>query len=257
MELDIRPVIVTALFDIGRDKWDNYAQSYGGYMHWMERTLSIQSPMVIFTETKFLQQIQEVRSKYFDTTEYVVTTKEELAIARLLYSDIEGLMTSEEFKSKIQFQVPEMLQPWYNILMYNKLWWLYEACEVIQGTHYIWTDAGCYREDISEVNKSFPTHRIGNRPIFFSHHPTVSIADTNSHVMSQMRFLQGGSVIVPIDDIQYLIDKMYLVITKQIREGYIGSDEKMFDLLYLQDPDKIELKVCSWREYFKEMEKVG
>ena len=34
MGLDIKPVIVTALFDIGRDKWSNFTQSYGGYLDW-------------------------------------------------------------------------------------------------------------------------------------------------------------------------------------------------------------------------------
>ena len=44
MGMDIKePVLVTALYDIGRDNWEKFTQSYGGYIHWMERTLSLDS----------------------------------------------------------------------------------------------------------------------------------------------------------------------------------------------------------------------
>lgn len=253
MGLDIKPVIITALFDIGRDKWDNYTQSYGGYLYWMERTLAIQTPMVVFTEEQFVDKIKELREKYYDKTEYVITTKEELDVSKIFYNDITSLMNSDEFKSKIHHDVPEMNQPWYNIIMYNKMWWLKQAKEIMQGTHYIWTDAGCYREDIERVNKPFPSLKIGNKPIFFSHHPFVSIYNVNEHVMSQMRFIQGGSFIIPKDKIDELTDRAENIIRKQINEGYIGSDEKIFDIMYLDIPDEIELIQCGWREYFEVM----
>ncbi len=53
--MDIKkPIIVTALLDIERDKWDNFNMSYNTYLHWMMNTLSFDSPMVIYTEEKFL-----------------------------------------------------------------------------------------------------------------------------------------------------------------------------------------------------------
>lgn len=253
MGLDIRPVIVTALFDIGRDKWTHHTQSYGGYMHWMERTLSIQTPMVVYTEEQFKEQIKETREKYFDQTEYIITTKEELEVSKLFYDDISKLMSSEEFKSKIQFQVPEMLEPWYNILMLNKIWWLKDARNWIQGTHYIWTDAGCYREEIEKVNKPFPTHKIQNKPLFFSHHQEISIENIQHHILAQMRFIQGGSFIIPTPWLDILTDKLKSIIQNQIQSGYIGSDEKFLDILYLENKEDIELVVCSWREYMEVM----
>lgn len=254
MGLDIRPVIVTALFDIGRDKWTHHTQSYGGYMHWMERTLSIQTPMVVYTEEQFIEQIRETREKYFHQTQYIITTKEELEVSKLFYDDISKLMSSEEFKSKIQFQVPEMLEPWYNILMLNKIWWLKDARKWIEGTHYIWTDAGCYREDIKEVNKPFPTKRIGDKPIFFSHHENISIHNQDDHILSQMRFIQGGSFIVPKEQIEDLGIQIYKLIESFLDKGLVGSDEKYFDFLYLQNKEEIEIIQCGWREYIKKLE---
>jgi len=253
MELDIKPVIITALFDIGRDKWTHHTQSYGGYLDWMERTLAIQSPMVIFTEKKFEDKIREMRSKYSDETKIVISTKEECTAAKLHYEALNDLMKSEEFKNKIQFQVPEMLEPWYNIMMFNKIWWLKEGSELINGTHYIWTDAACYREDIQSVNKPFPTHKIGDKPIFFSHHENISIHDIEHHSLSQMRFIQGGSFIVPKERIQEIGIKIYNIINRSLHLKYIGSDEKIFDILYIENPNDFQIIKCNWREYLKVM----
>ena len=56
------PAIVTALFDIGRDKWSNYGLSYHTYMMWMRNLLLFDSKMVIYTEEKFEGFIKEQRS---------------------------------------------------------------------------------------------------------------------------------------------------------------------------------------------------
>ena len=53
-------VIVTALFDIGRDLWKDYQQSYGTYLYWMNNILNIDSDFIIFTEEKFVETILPV-----------------------------------------------------------------------------------------------------------------------------------------------------------------------------------------------------
>jgi len=254
MGLDIKPVIVTALFDIGRDKWSNFTQSYGGYLDWMERTLSIEAPMVIFTEEKFKDRIEEMVSKYSHPYEIIVDTKEELLATQLHSKKLWDVMESEEFKNKIHFDVPEMTQPWYNIMMYNKMWWLLQASEKMEGTHYVWTDAACYREDIKDVNKPFPTERIGDKPIFFSHHQNISIENQDDHILSQMRFIQGGSFIIPKEQIEDLGIQIYKLIETFLDKGLVGSDEKYFDFLYLQNKEQIEIIQCGWREYIKKLQ---
>tara|TARA_R110000803_G_scaffold151702_1_gene216752 strand:- start:77 stop:844 length:768 start_codon:yes stop_codon:yes gene_type:complete len=253
MELDIRPVNVTALFDIERDKWDAYAMSYDRYIDWMERTLSIQAPTVVFTEEKFKDLIWEKRKPYHTLTEFVIEQKETLLSSQFHWNGLTLLMSSEDFiNNKKQFDVPEMTKPWYNIMMFNKLWWLLKASRKIDGTHYIWTDAACYRDEVSKWNKPFPTDKFKDKPVFFSHHEKVSILNHESHCLSQMRFIQGGSFIIPKNKIEYLAMKFYKKVNECIGKGYIGSDEKIFDLLY-DDGEDFDLIKCDWREYFQAM----
>lgn len=46
----MKPLVITALYDIGRSNWKDFAMSYDTYLHWMQRALSLRSNMVIFTE---------------------------------------------------------------------------------------------------------------------------------------------------------------------------------------------------------------
>ena len=47
------------------------------------------------------------------------------------------------------------------------------------------------------------------------------------------------------------IDEVEYTIHTSLNAGYIGSDEKMFDITYLRNTDRYNLIQCSWREYFK------
>ena len=50
--------IVTAIFDIGRDKWDNYGLSYNTYLHWMRNLLYFDTNIVRYTEQKYKKFIK-------------------------------------------------------------------------------------------------------------------------------------------------------------------------------------------------------
>ena len=54
MGMDIKNVtLVTAIYDIGRDKWPNYTMSYNTYLWWMRNLLFLDTNLVIYTEKKF------------------------------------------------------------------------------------------------------------------------------------------------------------------------------------------------------------
>ena len=57
------PVIVTSLFDIGRDTWDNFKVSYHTYLWWMKNTLAIDANFVIYTDNRFYEDIIKMRQE--------------------------------------------------------------------------------------------------------------------------------------------------------------------------------------------------
>lgn len=249
--MDIKPIIVTALFDIGRDNWEHYQQSINVYIHWMERMLSLKNKMVVYTQEDLLDTIRKIREKYYNDTTYVVDTKEKLVAYDLHYTKLSKLMLSDGFKRKIIFpQVPEMREVWYNILMFNKVWWMLDASKRIDGTHYVWVDAGCFREDI--INKEWPSKdKMRDKPLFFSHNLDFKLNDGKElHCLSQVRNIQGTCFVIPKSYLEDIANKFYLEVEQCVKNGYIGSDEKIFDLLYLNNRNDWDLYKCGWREYY-------
>lgn len=261
--MDIKkPIIVTALYDIGRDSWEKFTQSYGGYIHWMERTLSLDSHMVIYTEIKFYEEIKSYRLKYdpnLDKTIFVIQELDELVAYKLYNDKLTELMFSDEFKLKAHFDVPEMNKPLYNVIMFNKVFWLKHSVDnnFFDADMVIWADAGGLREPIETYKLSeWPNiQKINNidpdKIIFFSHKDDFGIHDNQWHALSQVRNIQGTAFMVPSKMINWFADQFIETIEESLEKRFIGSDEKILDITYLKDKAKYHLIPCTWREYFK------
>jgi FkbM family methyltransferase len=254
-------VIVMALYDIGRDKWNNFNLSYNTYLYWMRNTLSLNSKFVIYTEPKFYDKIIEYR-KEFDSelrnTIIVVTPLEELDCYKKYNTRLEELMYSDEFKKKDHHKVPETCEPLYNIIMFNKLNFLkhtkdsnYFNCDFL-----IWADAGGLRDNISKYEgEIWPSlNKINkldtNKITFFSHTPDFNIEDNEFHSLSQIRNIQGTSFFVPSHMIDDLLMEFNETIEESLSKNFIGSDEKVFDITYCKNKNKYNLIKCTWRKYF-------
>jgi len=263
MVMDIKnPTIVTALYDINRDKWEKFTQSYGGYIHWMERTLSLDSNIVIYTESKFYEEIKSYRIKYdpnLNKTIFIFQELENLVAYKMFYDKLDFLMNSDIFKTKAHFDVPEMNKPLYNVIMFNKVFWLKHCVEnkLFDNDFVIWVDAGGLREPI-ENYKDYVWPNIEKinqlekeKIIFFSHNKDFVIHDNQWHSLSQVRNIQGTAFMCPSDMINWFTDEFVTTVNECLEREFIGSDEKILDITYLKNKANYHLIPCTWREYFK------
>jgi hypothetical protein len=260
--MDIKKTaIVTAIFDIGRDKWDNFTMSYHTYLWWMRNLLYLDTDLIIYTEEKFKDDILNYRKEVdpeLKKTILIIQPLESIEGYKTFYEPLNNLMTSEEFKKDIQFDVPEMTKPLYNVVMFAKLFYILDSARknLFDADLYVWADAGVIRNDQPEKNVKWPdiqkiNELDNNKVTFFCHHPYVRVGEDQYkfHALSQMRYIQGGAVFVPkkcIEDVCELFKKTAL---DCISKGFVGSDEKIFDFTYLINPDNYNLIQCGWREY--------
>lgn len=261
MAITKKPVIVMALYDIGRDNWDNFNLSYNTYLWWMRNTLSLDADIVVYTEEKFSNKIEEYRVEFdpeFKRTKIIVKPLEDLEYF-IEYNDrLSDLMFSKDFKDKVHHDVPEMTQPLYNIIMFNKLSFLKDAKDngYFDGNYFIWADAGGLRNEISEYKgQVWPDvkkiEEYGDKIIFFSHSSDFDIDNHEFHSMSQIRHIQGTSFFVPVERLDKFVKTFKETVDECLVGGYIGSDEKVLDITYLKSKEDYQLIHCTWREYFK------
>jgi hypothetical protein len=254
--------IVMALFDIGRDTWDEFNLSYNTYLYWMKNTLSLNAKFVIYTEDKFLEQIKNHRKEFdkdFENTVIIPMELNSLPIYKNYNEKLTYLMNSSEFKKKVSFpNVPEMARPLYNVIMFNKVFFLKDAIEkkYFDNDMVIWADAGGLRESIENYkNVNWPNldkiNNLDNTKItFFSHNQDFTITDKEFHSLSQIRNIQGTCFVLPSNLIDVFTDLVVNTIEESLSGGYIGSDEKIFDICYSKQKELFNLIKCDWRQYF-------
>lgn len=254
--------IVTALFDIGRDKWDEYYVNYQSYLFWMSNLLKYDLNFIIYTEQKFVDFITTERKKIdpnLSKTKIIVKKLEDLSSYKNYYKKITSLVESDNFKSKITYKVPEHTKPLYNVVIFEKIMYIKESIikNHFDSDMFIWLDAGVIRDNSHTPILTFPNIELINdcycdKITFFSHTEEVKPPEPLLHILGQWRFIHGGCFLVPnnncIDDfIKVFFDKIdnYLV------QGYIGSEEKYYDLCYIDNPDNYYVIKSDWRKYFE------
>jgi hypothetical protein len=256
-----KTTIVTALFDIGRDKWENYAQSYHTYQYWMKNILNFENEMVIFTEDKFKDFILENRKKAdpeLIKTKIVVQDFQDIDSYKKYYSKIKNLMNDEVFKSKVIFKVPEMTKPEYNTVIFNKLYFIKYIIDnkLCDSDFFIWCDAGVIRDEKKEVYTGFPNldkinEKFSNKVTFFSHQENFSIHNRDLHLLSQYRYIHGGCFFIPNNGvINELIERFDKLVEHYLNNKVIGSEEKILDFCFLDNKDNYNIVKSDWRQYF-------
>ena len=251
----------TFYFDIDRKNWKSFTVPNEAYMNWFLNLLSLDIKLYIMTETKFVSQILEARRKVDPELKNTIikeTTVEELPAYKMFNDRLEKLMFSEEFK-KIAYHrdVPEMSKPLYNVLMFNKVNYLQQVMEEnpFNTEYFSWVDAGFIRTSKEVENiKKWPDPSllklVDDKIKFFCINDEIgrNMKDIRAHLLSQMRLLKGTIFFLHKNLIPKIKEVFNKYVDESLTNGYIGSDEKIFDLCCLNNPNLFDLYKCNWRE---------
>lgn len=252
----------TLFFDIGRGEWSNFNLHSNTYMYWFKNFLSLNVNLYIETEEKFVDIIKENRRPFdpeFKKTIIKTRSVSELEAYKKFNRDLEKLMSSESFKEKVHHNVPEMTQPLYNVLMFNKLRTLQNAVNEnpFNTEYFSWVDTGFIRDNSWITgNENWPVWSDldlkKDKIRFFCINNNIidGLKDKEFHCMSQIRFLKGTIFFLHKNLLNWISSTFDQKVIECIDNNYIGSDEKIFDLCYLEDPEKFELVKCDWRREF-------
>ncbi|KAI6202556.1 hypothetical protein M3Y96_00961300 [Aphelenchoides besseyi] len=163
--------IVTCLLDIGREKWPTYSRPISKYHDYMRNLLRMRVPMVIFTDMKSLNFVQEVR----DSLGLLPHTK----IWNISLSDLPLYKHHHLFHSIIHHELnenggwkaewnkamklhPEARSADYDLLVNSKPYFLYNASrdDPFNTEHFAWIDAGYGGGDVSHFPGDFQWYPI-------------------------------------------------------------------------------------------------
>lgn len=254
----------TFYFDIDRKNWDSFTVPNDAYLNWFKNLLSLDIKLYITTQPQFVDTIRTYRKKVdpnFKKTIIQEVEVEDLSAYKMFNTKLENLMYSKKFQDIVYHKtVPEMTKPLYNVLMFNKVNYLQEVKEKnpFNTEYFSWVDAGFIRneQDIVGITEWPDPEKLKlekDKIKFFCIDEKIkpSVINVRDHLLSQVRHLKGTIFFLHIDLIDKLQSMFNKLVDDSISNGYIGSDEKIFDLCYLENPEMFDLFKCSWREELK------
>ena len=236
-----RVKIVTALFDIGRERSGD-GRSIDKYLEWFSKTLELNSYMEIYTEEKFRKFIGDRRDP--ELTKVIIQNLGDIPAYK--YKErISDIINSESYLSRIKDNSRiECRLDLYNVIQYSKFGWLKNS--ISYGSvedYYFWMDAGCSRffgglnlKDDWPILKNVPDDKF----IIQGNYNTSIIypgMDINSYKWESDCILVGtlfggsGNIVFDISDMV-----MEIMEKDMLDEGMINNEQIALGILYKRMP---------------------
>lgn len=253
--------LVSCLFWLARTKWQHsgFPPNYDRYASWSENFLSLDAPIVIFTDDYYWDAVHERRRKYdpdFKQTIVIKKSLSELEFYKKYFFKMSTLMSSPRFKKVKHADCADNMYPLYNVVQYNKISLIKEVKDnnPFNSNYFMWMDCGSCRDNLEKYKgKKFPTNKnhIHDKVIHFTHNLEFSLGDRKQdYFLSQIRNIQGTAWLMPSQH----VEKYHNLISSELEEtmssGFIGSDEKTYDSIYVKNKDIVELVKCGWFQFF-------
>lgn len=237
--------ITTALFDIKRET-EGDGRSINEYLKWFEQTLSLESPMTIYTEPKFYDFI-ETRRKGMESR-IICQNLENIPYYHLL-PQINSILMNTDYIGKIKD--PSRIEcklPLYNIIQYSKFKWISNSILMDEGKSdfYFWMDAGCSRffnnhdpkfikswpsTERLEFNKLNIQGNVNTRVMYQDLQPDIYKWDNNCILVGT---LFGGDIAT-----MNIIDREIenILINDMVSQRMINNEQIALGMLYKRNPD--------------------
>ena len=249
-----RSTVVTAIFDIGREKWSTYSRSMKEYLGNAKIVTSMTNKMVIFTSPDLVDYFVAERRSHglMDRTMIIGMDVYCIPYAWLL-EPVTRIMCSTEFtRGAAYLEIPERQQPFYNIIMYAKTLFLQAASTLpfksVNSSYYTWLDLGCHGPMCTDSNRGQcmdPSPwtrddriRIGmTTPMSQNLWALDDVSWAKKHPVVFAGTIFGTSK----KGAAQLADTFWDALSTLMAQGYVCSDQSIFSLAYRRWPERFDL----------------
>jgi FkbM family methyltransferase len=123
------------------------------------------------------------------------------------------------------------------------------------STHFMWMDGGSCRESLNLYRgQRFPLNYdllFDNKITHFTHNKRFAVSSRKQdYFLSQIRNIQGTSYVVPMQLVEIYKQLIQKELETTMMDGFIGSDEKVYDSIYSQNKDMFELVKAGWFKFY-------
>ncbi|KAL7073608.1 hypothetical protein ACQ4LE_006934 [Meloidogyne hapla] len=256
--------IVTALLDIGRDRWNQYGRTMTQYHEFLKYLLQLRLPMVIFVDNKSWHFVHRERSRIGLGTK---TKVRRISLSQLPFfsfkSKVTKIMKDElnnwenEWNPSMRSH-PESSHPEYSLLVNSKTFFLVEAAaeNPFGSEFFVWLDAGYGHGDRSIFPQAWqwqPTFQKGIISLIKLTPPTdfVNRYNLQSLYRQDISVISGGFIAGDRNSIFRLHQLYYKKFIYLIEKQKIDDDQTMLVLLINEYPEFFHIFYGDWFDAFE------
>jgi protein YibB len=241
--------IVTAFFDIGRSNWEGslngqplphyLKRDTQTYLDRFKRLTELKNPIVVFTESKFIDTIKSFRDDIICVPSDNIFEDNKQLLERIAH-----IQRRPEFIAHLnQPTMPEYWSPHYVFINYAKSLFVNTAIKmgyVPTGTA-AWLDFGYVREDTfcpAGMEWKFNTQNLINLFCFSNPdeaEPIFNIVKTNNV------YVQGCHIVAPVDKWERMAKLMTNALMSYMSVDLIDDDQSMLLMSYRLSPHDFKI----------------
>jgi len=243
--------VATGFFDIGREEWRHYTRKLEVYLTYFKNVLSLNVNMVVFTEPKFVELVEEIRNGISSRTIIVPLEISEL----YMYQHLEKI---QEIQNDPEFSVghpnplcPEVSKPLYNVVVCNKMDLLFKATELdTKSKYFVWLDGGYTHGNVDMSSLDWKPRSL------FEHRDTLSMIclesievvgdDPREFFLKYIDVINGGFVGGYRDVVKKVRDLYYDLVVELFEVGLKDDDQFYHTILAKRNPELFNLIRGGW-----------
>ncbi|KAL3083331.1 hypothetical protein niasHS_011133 [Heterodera schachtii] len=256
--------VVTALLDIGRDRWRQYGRTLRQYHQFMRNLLQLRVPMIIIVDEKSAEFVHRERARinWGQWTKVVQLSLDQLPLA-IFQKRISLLMDSELANWPSDWDLsmrshPEATQAEYVVVVNSKPYFLAQAAtDNPFGTEFfVWLDAGYGHGDRAVFPPSWewrPTFPRGKMSVIKLTPPRdlLSRYSLKQLYRQDVAVLSGGFLAGDRRAVTQLHREHHRMFLELLEKGRVDDDQTFLVLLVNQNPPLFNIVNGDWFDAFK------
>jgi len=242
------PIFVTGCWDIKRDEMDNtnsnhdWKRSFSVYTNALDSLLGTGIDIIVFGENNIKDIVQKHKNAKF--INYPLSNFKKLPFFEKLniirndpswYNNAEYLSSSPQ--GKLEF---------FNPIIMSKIYFVKQVHELFKAKSVYWIDAGITRTHKTELITNIHLSLSKYNKFLFMRFPYTSNQEIHGFLRSGMNKYCNVNMVNLISRAQFfggsmehineIVNHYNSLITDTLNEGYLGTEESIFTILYYQHP---------------------
>lgn len=239
--------IVTALFDIGREKWTGFERNKSEYIEYFKFWARMRNKVVVYTDQETAEQVRVVRDSFGLTDRTTIIVIDDITVFDSeVYHRMKQVLSNEiTIKFRRKPKCPECYNALYDYIMYLKPYFVADAIKKGFADGMIaWMDFGynhggkfytnplefdyLWKFDFSPKIHLFSVAALDDMPIF-------------EIVRTMKTYVAGGIVVAPANLWEVLADLFRKHACSLASCGMMDDDQTLLIMAYRERPELFEI----------------